>query len=76
MAQGGIRFSTRLFFIGLMLIAVGGGLFYWGMTADLQPAQGVDPSEPMRVIGQVSGAVVGVGVVIVIIALIRRTMGK
>ncbi len=76
MAQGGIRFSTRLFLIGLILLATAGGLFYWGMTTDLQPAQGLDPGEPMRVIGQVSGAIGGVGVVAILIGIVRRAMGK
>jgi hypothetical protein len=76
MAQSGIRFSTRLFLIGLFLLAAAGGLFYWGMTTDLQPAQSVPPGEPMRVIGQISGAIGGVGVVIILIGIIRRAMGK
>jgi hypothetical protein len=76
MVQGGIRFSTRLFLIGLILFATACGLFYCGMTTGLQPAQGAAPYEPMRVFGLVSGTIGGFGVVAIRIGFVRRAMRK
>jgi hypothetical protein len=71
-----MRLSTRLFLITLIFLATGIGLFAWGMTSDLQAAQGFDASEPMRRIGQVAGALVGVGCVPMIAAVVLRLRGR
>jgi uncharacterized membrane protein len=71
-----MRISTRMFLVALILIGTGVGLFVWGATADLQPAQGVAPGEPMRVIGQIAGAMIGVGAVPLVAGLVMRLRGR
>lgn len=71
-----MRVSTRLFIISAMLIALGGGLFTWGATTDLTPAPGFSGADVMGRIGQVAGAVGGVGVVVLLAALVMRLRGR
>jgi hypothetical protein len=58
--------------IGLLLAGGGAALFLWGSTADL----GTDAAEALRRIGQVSGAVGGVGGVLLVLALVLRSRGR
>lgn len=71
-----MRRSTRLFLAGAILVAACAGLFLWGATTDLTPAQGLTKSDVMRTIGQVAGAVGGVGVAVWVIALVMRLRGR
>ena len=71
-----MRISTRLFLLTLLFMGSGVGLFVWGMTADLQAVDGLEPSAPMKMIGQVSGAIIGVGCVPLIAAIVLRLRGR
>jgi hypothetical protein len=71
-----LRRSTRLFLAGAILVAVGAGLFTWGATTGLTPAQGLTQADVMRTIGQVAGAVGGIGVAVWVIAAILRLRGR
>jgi hypothetical protein len=71
-----MRRSTRLFLAGAILVAAGAGLFWWGATTGLTPAQGLTRADVMRTIGQVAGAVGGVGVAIWVMALLMRVRGR
>jgi hypothetical protein len=71
-----MRRSTRLFMAGAILVAVGAGLFWWGATTGLTPAEGLTRTDVMRTIGQVAGAVGGVGVAIWVMALLMRVRGR
>lgn len=71
-----MRRSTRLFLAGTILVAVGAGLFWWGATTELTPAQGLTKADVMRTIGQVAGGVGGVGVAIWVMALLMRARGR
>lgn len=71
-----MRRSTRIFLVGAMLVAIGAGLFLWGMNTDLQPAQGLTKADVMAVIGRYAGGIGGVGVAIWIVALIMRRRGN
>ncbi|RYI33448.1 MAG: hypothetical protein EON48_02935 [Acetobacteraceae bacterium] len=71
-----MRKSTRLFMAGTLLVAFGAGLFWWGATTGLTPAQGLTKADVMRTIGQVAGAVGGVGVALWVMALVTRLRGR
>lgn len=71
-----MRRSTRLFLAGTILVACGAGLFWWGVSTDLTPAQGLTKADVMRTIGQVAGGVGGVGVAIWVMALVMRARGR
>ncbi len=57
--------NPRLAFAGLLLIAVAGGLFGYFYT---HPEGARDPAELMRVVGQIAGAVAGLGLALVLMA--------
>ena len=61
--------NWRLLIVGLILIAAGAGFFFGMLT--IAPRSN-DPVELMRTVGQVSGAVGGLGIVMVIFGLIGR----
>ncbi|MCU0829401.1 MAG: hypothetical protein MUE52_18940 [Tabrizicola sp.] len=67
-----MRVSMRLGLVGALLVAVAVGLFLWGTSADL----GTDAAEAMRRIGQVAGAVGGLGAVLLALALMMRLRGR
>lgn len=71
-----MRRSTRVFLMGAILVAVGAGLYGWGMTTDLQPAEGLTKADVMREIGKYAGMVGGAGVGIWVAALIMRLRGN
>ena len=71
-----MRGSTRLFLMGAILVAVGAGLFGWGATTSLQPAQGYSRADVMALIGQFSGALAGVGVVLWLFGIFYRLRGR
>lgn len=71
-----MRKSTRVFMIGAMLVVIGAGLFWWGATTDLQPAQGLTKADVMREIGKYAGMIGGAGIGIWIAALIMRLRGN
>lgn len=71
-----MRTSSRIFLVGAILVAVGLGLFTWGMNTDLQPAEGLTKADVMAVIGRYAGGIGGVGVAIWVAALIMRLRGK
>ena len=67
-----MRLSARMVLLGGLLVVVGGALFAWGSTADL----GTDGAEAMRRIGQVAGAIGGIGAVLLGVALLLRLRGR
>jgi hypothetical protein len=71
-----VRVSTRLVLVGSLLVAVGAGLFLWGASADLTPAQGLTRADMLRTIGQIAGGIGGVGVAVWVMALILRLRGR
>ena len=70
-----MRKSTRVFMVGAILVAVGAGLFVWGMNTDLQPAQGLTKADVMREIGKYAGMIGGAGIGIWVAALVLRLRG-
>lgn len=70
-----MRTSTRLFIMGAILVGLGVGLFWWGATTTLQPAQGYSRADVMALIGQFAGAAGGVGLFLWALALFRRLRG-
>lgn len=70
-----MRFSTRLFLMGAVLVALGLGLFGWGATTTLQPAEGYSRADVMALIGKFAGAAGGVGVFLWLWAIVRRMRG-
>lgn len=54
--------NPRLALAGLLLIAVGAGLFAYFYY---NPEGARDPAEMLRVVGQVAGAVAGLGVALI-----------
>lgn len=70
-----MRVSTRAFLVSTLLVAVGAGLYWWGLTTDLQPAEGMTKADVMDVIGRYAGGIGGVGVAGWVIALILRRRG-
>ena len=70
-----MRTSTRVFLVGAILVAVGAGLFLWGMNTDLQPAQGLTKADVMREIGKYAGMIGGAGIGIWVAALVMRLRG-
>lgn len=62
--------------MGAILVVVGAGLFLWGVTTDLKPAQGYSRGDVMSLIGQFSGALAGVGAVLWLFALFQRLRGQ
>jgi hypothetical protein len=71
-----MRKSTRVFMAGAILVAVGAGLFWWGATTDLQPAQGLTKADVMATIGRYAGGIGGAGVGIWVAAVIMRLRGN
>lgn len=71
-----MRISSRLFLVTFILMAVGVGLFVWGMNTDLQPAQGLQAGEPMRQIGQVAGMIIGVALVPLVAGFVLRLRSR
>jgi hypothetical protein len=65
-----------LFLSGTILVAAGTGLFWWGATTTLTPAEGLTPSEVMGRIGQIAGAIGGLGVAIWVMAMLMRLRGR
>ena len=70
-----MRKSTRVFMVGAILVAVGAGLFVWGMNTDLQPAQGLTKADVMREIGKYAGMIGGAGIGIWVAALVLWLRG-
>lgn len=61
--------NPRLALAGLLLIAAGGGLFGYFYT---HPEGARDPAEMLRVVGQVAGAVAGIGVALIAMSFFVR----
>jgi len=71
-----MRKSTRVFLVGAILVITGAGLFLWGMTTDLQPAEGLTKADVMAVIGKYAGGIGGAGIGIWVAALYMRLRGN
>lgn len=61
---------------GVIPVAAAAGLFYWGATTDLTPAEGLTRADVMKTIGQIAGGVAGLGVVLWIFAIVLRLRGR
>ena len=64
--------NWRLAIVGLVML-VGAVAFFLGMQT--AAPRSTDPVELMRTIGQVSGVIGGIGLVMIMIGLIGRRMG-
>lgn len=64
------RKNIRVVVTGLVMLVLAGG-FFFGMDAALAPRSN-DPVAMMRTVGQVSGAVAGLGAVMIVFGLIGR----
>lgn len=71
-----MRKSTRVFLVGAILVAVGAGLFWWGINTDLPPAEGLTKADVMAVIGKYAGGIGGAGIGIWLAALVMRLRGN
>jgi len=61
--------NWRVVTTGFVLIALALGFFFF-MT--LMAPQSTDPAELMKIVGQISGAAIGVSIVMIIIGLIGK----
>ena len=62
--------NTRLIGVGIVLLLLAAGFFLYAMTA-MAPHSN-DPTAMMRTVGQVSGAVGGISIVMIVFGLIGR----
>ena len=62
--------NMRLISVGIVLLVLAAGFFLFATTA-MAPKSN-DPTEMMRTVGQVSGAVGGISIVMIIFGLIGR----
>jgi multidrug resistance efflux pump len=63
------RRNWRVVTTGVILIALAVGFFFF---MSLMAPQSTDPAELMRIVGQVSGAVIGISVVMIVLGLIGK----
>jgi hypothetical protein len=63
------RRNWRVVITGVLLIALAAGFFFF---MSLMAPQSTDPAELMKVVGQVSGAAIGISVVMIILGLIGK----
>ena len=63
------RRNWRVVITGFILIALAVGFFFF---MSLTAPQSTDPAELMRIVGQVSGAAIGVSIVMIIVGLIGK----
>ena len=70
------RVSTKVLFGGLVVAALGGLLFWWGMTTTYPPAQGMTRDDMVREIGKMAGGIVGIGGALALLAVALRLRGR
>lgn len=61
--------NWRVVFTGVLLMVLAAGFFFFMLT--IAP-QSTDPAEVMRTVGQVSGAMVGISVAMIVFGLIGK----
>jgi hypothetical protein len=57
--------NPRLALAGLLAVAIGAGLFFYFRE---NQAGATDPAELMRVVGQVSGIIAGIGLALIVMS--------